>query len=338
MTLVPTVTGEISGEALGFTLAHEHLRARSDRETVEVQFPHLFDVSAEISEAAAALRKARKLGVRTICDPTVMGLSRDVRFMRAVSEAAGAHVVAATGVYCLAMLPRYFANGSIEELASAFIHDLTKGIQGTSIRAGFLKCATDGAGVTADVEKSLRAVARASRATGAPIMTHTDATARVGLLQQDIFEEEGISLDTVMIGHCGDSTDLAYLERVARRGSVLGMDRYGMDDILPTPERNRVVAALVDRGYASSMILSHDSVTIAPPLTAPAGSSSRRNWHLTHIAEDVLPGLRHLGVSTAAINEMTIKTPRRWLEGHGKTLRDEDQPIMRAEGPTWSQR
>ena len=52
-------------------------------------------------------------------------------------------------------------------------HDIEQGIQGTEIKAAFLKCAADEPGVTENVEKVHRAVARASVRTGAPIMAHS---------------------------------------------------------------------------------------------------------------------------------------------------------------------
>jgi predicted metal-dependent phosphotriesterase family hydrolase len=55
-------------------------------------------------------------------------------------------------------------------MADQFVRDIEVGIQGTDIKAGFLKCCTDHQGVTDDVEKVLRATARASNRTGRPIM------------------------------------------------------------------------------------------------------------------------------------------------------------------------
>ena len=61
-------------------------------------------------------------------------------------------------------------------------------------QAAFLKCATDTLGITAGVEKVLRAVARAHRRTGVPIMTHSHAPSETGLTQQDILAAEGVDL------------------------------------------------------------------------------------------------------------------------------------------------
>lgn len=104
-------------------------------------------------------------------------------------------------------------------LVSLFAHDIEEGIEGTTIRTGILKCATDEPGVTPDVERVLRAVARAHLRTGVPISTHTHAPSRRGLDQQLIFRQEGVDLSRVVIGHCNESTDLGYLERLIDAGT-----------------------------------------------------------------------------------------------------------------------
>jgi len=215
----------------------------------------------------------------------------------------------------LATLPMYFARRSVDQLSAAFIHDIRVGIQRTNVRAAFLKCVTDQAGITPDVEKALRAVARAHLETGAPIMTHTHAASQSGLVQQNILEDEGVNLKSVMIGHSGDSDDLRYLERLVERGSYIGMDRYGYDDFLPTHARNAVVARMVQLGYASRMVLSHDSVAVPDPMLDPTVKALRAKSSLVYLVDEVIPQLLSLGVAQSAIDEMTVHAPSQWLQG-----------------------
>ncbi len=140
-----------------------------------------------------------------------------------------------------------------------FVRDIEQGIADTGIKAGILKCATDEPGVTPGVERVLRAVAQAHKRTGVPISTHTHAGLRRGLEQQRIFEEEGVDLSRVVIGHSGDSTDIGYLEELIAAGSYLGMDRFGIDVILPFEDRVNIVAQMCERGHADKMVLSHDA-------------------------------------------------------------------------------
>jgi phosphotriesterase-related protein len=196
-----------------------------------------------------------------------------------------------------------------------FVGDITEGIAGTGVRAAILKCATDEQGVTPDVELVLRSVAHAQRATGVPISTHTHARTKRGLEQQDVFESEGVDLSRVVIGHSGDTTDLAYLEEIMRRGSFIGMDRFGIDPILSFDDRVATVATLCERGHADQMVLSHDAACFID--LSPNIRTHLPNSHYLHISRDVIPALEKHGVSQGQIDQMLITNPRRIFDHPG---------------------
>ncbi|HEY7983974.1 MAG TPA: hypothetical protein VID73_07400 [Ktedonobacterales bacterium] len=315
MAVVRTVAGPLDTAKLGFTLIHEHLRVRS--EAVAEQWPHLYDAADERERAIAQVREAQHYGVATIADPTVMGAGRDVRLMQAVVAATGIQLIAATGLYTYNEIPAYFANRPIDALADAFIHDIERGIQGTDVRAAFLKCATDEPGMTRGVEHVLRAVARAHRRTGVPIMTHSHPASGTGLLQQDVLASEGVDLARVLIGHSGDTTDLDYLERLIARGSFIGMDRYGLERILPTDQRNATVVALSTRGHAEHLMLAQDACATLDWYPPEAMRRAAPNWTMALVPRDVIPALLAAGVTPAQIATMTVANPRRYFERQG---------------------
>src|SRR5487761_1963688 len=170
MPEVQTVQGAIDAQELGIVLAHEHVRVR-DEATAD-QWPTRYDEQLELDAALVAVNDAKDRGVSSIVDATAMFNGRDVRFMKRVADETGVKIIACTGIYSYDHLPHYFENRDIDVMADHFVEDIETGIQGTDIRAAFLKCAADAAGVTANVEKMPRAVARASIKTGAPIMAH----------------------------------------------------------------------------------------------------------------------------------------------------------------------
>jgi phosphotriesterase-related protein len=202
--MIETVTGPIEPDALGVTLVHEHLRFRD--EATAAQWSDRYDEARELERAVAAVRAAAARGVETIVDPTAMYGGRDVRFMEHVSRATDVHVVACTGIYTFDHLPEYFDTRDVDEMAGHFVGDIEDGIQGTAIKAGFLKCAADAAGVTPNVEKVHRAVARASVRTGVPIMAHTRPASATCLEQIAIFRDEGVDVGRVHLAHLGDRT------------------------------------------------------------------------------------------------------------------------------------
>ncbi|WP_051215096.1 phosphotriesterase family protein [Granulicoccus phenolivorans] len=301
---VDTVLGPVDVQALGVTLSHEHVRVKGEPESV--QFPHLFDDELARSTVIERLEVVAAAGVRTICDPTVLGRGRDVRFVRSVAEATGLNILVATGIYTLDVLPRFFAGRPDAVMVDAMVRDVEVGIQGTDIKAAFLKVATEAGGLTPDVERALRATARAHLATGVPIMTHSSPTNRIGLLQQDVLASEGVDLSRVIIGHCGDTQDVDYLRSVADRGSFLGMDRFTLESILANEPRLDTVVRMAEAGYADRMMLSQDAscdIDVITPIRP-----------MTYVLDEVLPELERRGVSQQERDLMMIHNVKRWLD------------------------
>jgi phosphotriesterase-related protein len=307
--MVATVRGDVVPEALGTTLMHEHVFVLNPE--IAANFPTEWDEEAGVADAIRRLDDLHAAGVDTIVDLTVIGLGRNIPRVQRVAAATGLQIVVATGIYTFHDVPMYFAFRRTDAMTECFVGDIEAGIAGTGVRAGILKCATDEAGVTPGVERVLRAVARAQRQTGVPISTHTHAASERGLDQQRIFAEEGVDLTRVVIGHSGDTTDLAYLEKVAGAGSYLGLDRFGLDMLLSFEDRVETVAALCRRGLAAQIVLSHDAACHVDALVGEARERLAPNWHHLHITRDVLPALRAKGVTEEQIDQMLVENPRR---------------------------
>jgi phosphotriesterase-related protein len=317
MPSVETVQGAVDADELGLVLVHEHLRFRD--EAVAVEWPNRYDEQLELDAALLAANAAKAHGVQTIVDPTAMFGGRDVRFMKQVADQTGVRVVACTGIYSYDHLPHYFQNRDIDVMADHFVEDIEQGIQGTDIKAAFLKCAADAAGVTENVEKIHRAVARASLQTGASIMAHSMPAVGTGPRQVEIFLEEGVDPARVQIAHCGDSEDVGYIEGLLSSGVYVGLDRYGLEMYMPIDKRNATAAELLRRGHAERLMISQDfcaSIDWFPPEAAEVfeNSGAIRNWSMTLVFEEVVPALRELGVMDDAIFQTIFaENPRRWL-------------------------
>jgi len=186
----------------------------------------------------------------------------------------------------------------------------------SNVRAGIIKLATEPA-VDELNETMLRAGARAHRRTGAPISTHTDVKTRSGLAQQDVFESEGVDLSRVVIGHSGDSDDIEYLTSIIKRGSFIGMDRFGLDFFLPTDRRVDTVVKLCEMGHTDKMVLAHDTNCFMDTIPRERRLERMPNWHFLHISDDILPALRARGVSEDQVRTMLVDNPRRIFERQG---------------------
>lgn len=313
MATIDGVLGPIDTADMGFTLMHEHVMVATP--AMRQAFPDWLDRKAVVERATAELRAAMQRGVRTMVDLTPINLGRDVTVIREVAERTGAQIVAATGFYWTE--EPWFQGWEVDRLVERLLPDITRGIQGTDIRAGIIKAATDHLGVTELNRKLLQVAARLHRATGVPISTHTAVRHRTGLAQQDVFAEEGVDLSRVVIGHCGDTDDVDHLEEILRRGSTIGMDRFGLDFILPMEKRVSTIAELCRRGWAKQMVLSHDACCHIDWFPQEMIAQLAPRWNYRHIPDDVLPALRADGVSEDDIRTMTVDNPRRLFERRG---------------------
>jgi phosphotriesterase-related protein len=317
MSTVETVQGRIDASEMGVTLIHEHVRFRD--EAVAENWPGRYDDQAEFGAAVDAVSAAKAHGVTFIVDPTAMFGGRDVRFIKRVSDATGVNLAFCTGIYTYDFLPHYFENRDADQIAEHFVADLTQGTQGTELKAAFLKCAADAAGVTENVEKVHRACARASVQTGAPIMAHSMPAVGTGPRQVEILFEEGVAPEKIQIAHCGDSPDVEYIQGLLDQGVYVGLDRYGLDMFLPIDQRNAVTAELLRRGHAERIVISQDHCASIDwfPLEVQEqlmNSPAIHNWSFTLIFEEVIPWLREQGVMDDAVfDTVFVQNPARWL-------------------------
>ncbi len=302
---------------------HEHVFVM----TTEITQNYPEDWGDEDQREADAITRLNELkahGVDSIVDLTVIGLGRYIPRIARIAAATDLNIVVATGLYTYNDVPfrfHYLGPGAQldgpEIMTDMFVRDIEQGIADTGVKAAILKCATDEPGVTPGVERVLRAVAQAHHHTGVPISTHTHAGTRRGLEQQRIFTEEGVDLSRVVIGHSGDTTDIDYLEELIKNGSYIGMDRFGIDVILPFEERVNTVATMCERGHADKMVLSHDANCFFDALPESLLPVAAPNWHYLHIHNDVIPALKQRGVTDEQLHTMLVDNPRRIFEHQG---------------------
>jgi phosphotriesterase-related protein len=328
MATVPTVRGPVDGASLGRTLMHEHIvniTAEVARDYPDLSWTS--DKEAVLQSVVAMLRDVKARGIGTVVDCTAFGHGRDIDALQRINEQVDINVVACTGIYTYDYLPFFFVYGhpvrkvdgkDVDIMTEMFVRDVTEGIAGSGVKAGMIKTATDHAGVTPNIERVLRAVARAHRETGAPITTHTVVAKKNGLDQQRIFLEEGVDLTRVVIGHSGDSTDLAYLRGLLDAGSTIGADRFGLylpDIGMPGMDvRVQTLAQLCAEGYSDRIVLSHDVTCYGDWLPRDLGGGMLTDWVQTHICDKVVPALLAAGVTAEQVEQMLVGNPRRILE------------------------
>ena len=322
MAEIQTARGTIDSAALGRVLIHEHVFLMD----MEYTFNYRPDFFSEktITDAAERLNELKATGIDTIIDLTVLGLGRHMPTLAKAAALTDLNIIVSTGAYTFDAAPApfmFYGPGLLkdvpkEPMVAHFVKDITEGIADTGIKAGMLKCAIDEPGLQPGVERVMRAVAKANRETGTPITVHTAPLQETGLIVQRIMEEEGVDLRDVVIGHCGDSSDVDYLMKLADKGSILGMDRFGVEFAITMEDRVATIAEMVKRGYVDQLTLSHDCCCWSdffPEVSDYHAAMPNHNY--LHIHNDVIPALLGAGVAQSDIDKMFVDNPRRYFEG-----------------------
>ncbi len=312
MSFVRTVLGDIAPAALGVCYAHEHVII--DRSFATQQHPEfLLD---DVDRAATELAEFHAAGGRAMIDSMPCDAGRNVQKLAELSRRTHVHLVAPTGLH----LAKYYAPGhwslthSEDQLAALFIADITEGIDAhddhgpllhrTSHRAGIIKIAT-GPAFTPREEKIFAAAAQAHRATGCPILTHTEQ-GELALEQIARLHRAGVDLRHVCLSHTDRKPDFAYHRELLASGV-----RVEFDSAFRWPKRANAAAANPTRDLLVALLPEF-------PHQIMLGMDAARSayWRsyggapgLTFLLTDFSLTLRAAGVSTEALHRIFISNP-----------------------------
>jgi phosphotriesterase-related protein len=300
MARLITTLGPKSVDELGPILPHEHvfvdLRLWDQPGYAEA------DPADVVALMAPEIERARDAGVTAIVECSTVGVGRRADIDRAVSEATGFPIVVPTGVYREPWVPDWVHKASEDALHDWMLGELEGEIEKTGVQAGWIKLSAGDDGLTATETKVLRAAARAAKATGAVIGSHT-IKGRVVRDQLAILDAVGLGLDRFIWIHTQSEPDLDIDLEVARRGAWIEYDAIGSDDFDDAFFVDRVRRVL-DAGLGDSLLLSQDRGMYDP--AQPGGGTPRP---YTYLAEQFLPRLRATGVEDTTIRKLTETNP-----------------------------
>lgn len=316
-----TVMGPVSPEKLGSTLVHEHFIFNypgwyADASIAPYNRDEAYKVCMEV------IKTAQAAGINTIIDATPNDAAlRDPELFKELSEKTGFNIIVSTGLYTEhGGAPGYFKERVVfgkdisKMMAELFIKEITEGIGKSGVKAGVIKVGS-GPKMT-DYEKAVhKAAAVAQKATGVPIITHTEGPTG-GLEQADFLIAAGADPKKIMIGHVSNSKDINYHKAILARGVNIGFDRLGLTLLTDDKAAVKNIAELCKTGYAGKIMLSHDTCNFWPgrPLTAdlpPAVAKALANWKVDYISKNILPALKAEGVTDEQIQQMLVGNPQK---------------------------
>jgi phosphotriesterase-related protein len=171
----------------------------------------------------------------------------------------------------------------------------------TDIRAGFIKTALEST-FTKTHRKLFSAAARASLATGAAMMIHTDAGADPQMLLDNL-TTRGVPPERLIFCHLDRTVgDINVHKALAASGAWIEYDTIGREKYHSDSEEIRIVLEMLHAGYGQQLLMSLD-VTRAR-LRGYGGAPG-----LDYIIKSFLPRLSEAGIEEAQSREIFVNNP-----------------------------
>ena len=298
-----TTRGPVAASEAGLILPHEHIFTDLRGPTVEGYGKA--DL-AEVERVMLPLLKAAKAqGVGTMVECTTIGVGRNVPIIASLTRKSGLNIVVPTGVYGRAnFAPEAYAQMTEDELARWMIREINEGIEGTGVRAGFIKTAASENELKPLEEKFLRALGRAAKETGVVIASHT-TKGEVAKRQADILEDMGVPLHRFIWVHAQAEKNLEHHHVLARRGIFVELDSVGSSED-GDAQLVETIVKLKEAGLLDRVLISQDAGWFNPG--QPNGGNQRG---YTSLVESFLPRLRQAGFSEMEIRQLTLENPAR---------------------------
>ncbi len=341
---VITVNGEISAGELGPTIGHEHIFSDTSKDYVEppervkafmreqgisLEEPVSLrsygllmrepmwsvynQILSDYGDAQEELALLKKAGIRSVLDPTPIGLGRDPVGLRELSRTLGMHIVTGTGYYRNKFHPPETATMTVEDIEEKMTREITVGIDGTGVRAGVMgELGTTGDRIFPNELKVLIAAGRVNRATNVPIMVHTEGRREIVMEALRILKGNGANLEKVHICHvCG----AAYWREIVDTGAHIGLDDFGstfnVDSELvmlkTDTQRIQDLKRILDAGYGHKVLIGND-ICMVMRLHKYGG------WGYDHIQTNLVPYMHKAGITDEQLHMLQVENPARFLD------------------------
>ncbi|WP_284216590.1 hypothetical protein [Agaribacter marinus] len=250
------------------------------------------------------LEAVKQFDVQFFVDATPKYLGRDVNLLAKVSTAQDIAILTNTGLYGARgkiFIPQYVKSMSDTDLAAKWISEYEQGIDGTSIRPGFIKIGVDATIPLHPIDSKLvHAAAKTHLKTGLTILSHTGPA--LGLWPQiEILKKEGVSPAAFVWVHAQFEKNNTEYIQAAKEGMWIGLDGVAWDVDLHV---NKLVFAK-QNNILDRILLSHDAGWYDPQ--RPEQSIKP----FTHIFTKLIPQLMKRGFTMEDIDQLLTVNPAR---------------------------
>jgi len=299
---VMTVKGPINSRVMGKTLIHEHILVDfigaadynptrwNDEDVIKKVLPYLIEV--------------REAGCETLVDCTPNYLGRDVLLIQKLSELSGINILTNTAYYGGSdnkYLPPHTFDETPVQLADRWTKEWEEGIEGTSIKPGFLKISVNPGRLTPVSQKLVKAAAITHLRTGLVIASHT-GPAMAASEEVDILKKEGVGPDAFIWVHAQNETDWNQYTNLARAGTWVSLDGLNDSNVQAYTE---MLVYLKKEKCLHRVLVSHDAGWYEPG--KPEGGTFRG---FTVLFRKLLPALASSGFTREETEQIIRQNPR----------------------------
>ena len=249
MNDVMTVRGPVDPSTLGVTDYHEHLYVEPPAWLHKIDPDFALD---SVEKSAAELKTFAEAGGRTLVEMTAVDFGRNVgKIVEVADRVPEVNVIMTAGYNRPYYMGRWAYAVSEADMIRDTVRDLTVGIDGTSIKAGIIKCGTEYNNFNDVGQKLVRVAAAAHKETGRPIITHTTA-GTMGYEQAAYLMEHGVAPRWIALSHMDRNADAPEHKRIAALGVYLGYDCFGKSKYGPESRRVALIRDMIDFGLRAA--------------------------------------------------------------------------------------
>lgn len=237
-------------------LSHEHILV--DFIGADSIQPHRWNHDSIMMQVLPYLEELKEFNVNYFVDATPNYLGRDVLLLEKIANRTGIRIITNTGLYGARkdrFIPKYAMESTAEELAKIWIDEYKHGIDGTSVRPGFIKIGIDNSDTLSNMhQKLVKAASLTHLKTGLTIASHTGKA--MGLWPQlNIIKEMGVSSEAFIWVHAQNEGDNDNYIKAAKIGCWISLDGLGW-------ELNKHVEKILfakANGILNRILISHDA-------------------------------------------------------------------------------
>lgn len=298
--LIQDIQGTHEIAANQIWLSHEHILV--DFIGADSIQPNSWNHDLVLQEMNPYLDSLKAFNVAYFVDATPNYLGRDVLLLEKIAVATGMKIVTNTGLYGAQrnkFIPEYAYQKSAEGLAEDWIKEFTNGIEGSSIKPGFIKISVDNSDpLDAMHQKLVKAAALTHLETGLTIASHT-GSAKALWPQLEILKDLGVAAEAFIWVHAQAEADNKNYLKAAISGCWISLDGLGWE----FEKHLEAILFAKTNGFLNQILISHDSGWYDPQKV------TQEIQPYTAIFKKLVPTLKSKGFTDEELNLLLSVNP-----------------------------